>query len=47
MRAIRYASERQRLLVELEQTRQQQLQLKDQFLSHVLHGMLRCARHGG
>ena len=37
MRAIRYAIERQRLAGELEQSRQEQLKLKDQFLSHVSH----------
>jgi sigma-B regulation protein RsbU (phosphoserine phosphatase) len=37
MRAIRYAIERQRLAGALEQSRQEQLKLKDQFLSHVSH----------
>lgn len=37
MRAIRYAIERQRLAEALEQSRQEQLTLKDQFLSHVSH----------
>ena len=37
MRAIRYAIERQHLAEALEQSRQEQLKLKDQFLSHVSH----------
>ena len=37
VRSIRYAIERHRLLIELETARQEQLQLKDQFLSHVSH----------
>jgi signal transduction histidine kinase len=37
VRTLRYAVERQRLLTELEESKQQQLQLKDQFLSHVSH----------
>jgi phosphoserine phosphatase RsbU/P len=37
MRAIRYAIERQRLAEALEQSRQEQLKLKDQFLSQVSH----------
>jgi signal transduction histidine kinase len=37
VRSIRYAMERHRLLEELERSRQRQLQLKDQFLSHVSH----------
>lgn len=36
-RAIRYAVERQSLLTSLEISRKQQLQFKDQFLSHVSH----------
>jgi len=36
-RAIRYAVERQALLRSLEITRKQQLEFKDQFLSHVSH----------
>ncbi len=36
-RAIRYAIGRQHILAELEHTRQQQLQMKNQFLSHVSH----------
>ncbi len=36
-RALRYAMERQRMQVETEQIRKQQLQLKDEFLSHVSH----------
>lgn len=36
-RSIRYAIERQQLMMELEQTRQQQLEMKDQFLSRVSH----------
>jgi signal transduction histidine kinase len=36
-RSIRYAIERHRLLAALEQTRRQQLRMKDQFLSHVSH----------
>jgi signal transduction histidine kinase len=37
VRGIRYAMERQRMLRELEQTRREQLHLKDQLLSHVSH----------
>jgi len=36
-RSIRYAIERHRLMMELEETRQQQLEMKDQFLSRVSH----------
>ncbi len=36
-RAIRYAVERQALMTSLDASRQQQLQFKDQFLSHVSH----------
>jgi signal transduction histidine kinase len=36
-RALRHAIERQRMQVETEQIRKQQLQLKDEFLSHVSH----------
>ncbi len=36
-RALRYAVERQALLRSLEMTRKQQLEFKDQFLSHVSH----------
>jgi len=36
-RALRYAIERQRILTELEQAREQKLRLKDEFLSHVSH----------
>jgi sigma-B regulation protein RsbU (phosphoserine phosphatase) len=36
-RALRYAVERQGLLTSLEISRKQQLQFKDQFLSHVSH----------
>jgi len=38
-RSIRYAVERQALLTSLETSRQQQLQFKDEFLSHVSHEM--------
>jgi two-component system cell cycle response regulator len=41
MRALRYAIERQRLQVETESLRKEQLALKDEFLSHVSHE-LRC-----
>jgi signal transduction histidine kinase len=37
LRAIRYAIERQRMQVETDQVRTLQLQLKDEFLSHVSH----------
>ena len=37
VRAVRYAIERHRLLTELDRGRQQQLKIKDQFLSHVSH----------
>ncbi len=37
IRAIRYAIERQRMQVETDQVRKLQLQLKDEFLSHVSH----------
>jgi signal transduction histidine kinase len=37
VRSIRYAIERHRLLTELDRGRQQQLKIKDQFLSHVSH----------
>lgn len=37
IRAVRYAIERHRLLTELDRGRQQQLKIKDQFLSHVSH----------
>jgi signal transduction histidine kinase len=37
VRAIRYAIERHQMLVRLEQTQKQQLEMKDQFLSHVSH----------
>ena len=36
-RAVRYAMERQGLLTSLDMSRKQQLQFKDQFLSHVSH----------
>jgi signal transduction histidine kinase len=36
-RAIRYAIERRRLTAELERGQRQQLEIKDQFLSHVSH----------
>jgi len=36
-RAMRYAIERQALLTSLDMSRRQQLQFKDQFLSHVSH----------
>jgi signal transduction histidine kinase len=36
-RAMRYAIERQSLLTSLDMSRKQQLQFKDQFLSHVSH----------
>lgn len=36
-RTIRYAIERHRMIEELEQTRRQQLEMKDQFLSHASH----------
>jgi len=36
-RAMRYAIERQALLTSLDISRKQQLQFKDQFLSHVSH----------
>ena len=36
-RALRYAMERQALLTSLDMSRKQQLQFKDQFLSHVSH----------
>ncbi|PYU36484.1 MAG: hybrid sensor histidine kinase/response regulator, partial [Acidobacteria bacterium] len=36
-RALRHAIERQRMRVDTEQIRKQQLQLKDEFLSHVSH----------
>jgi len=36
-RALRYAVERQGLLRSLEMARQQQLEFKNQFLSHVSH----------
>ena len=36
-RAVRYAMERQALLTTLDMSRKQQLQFKDQFLSHVSH----------
>jgi signal transduction histidine kinase len=36
-RAMRYAMERQALLTSLDMSRKQQLQFKDQFLSHVSH----------
>ncbi len=36
-RAIRYAIERQALLMSLDMSRKQQLQFKDEFLSHVSH----------
>ena len=36
-RAMRYATERQALLTSLDMSRKQQLQFKDQFLSHVSH----------
>jgi signal transduction histidine kinase len=36
-RAIRYAVERQALLTSLDMSRKQQLQFKDEFLSHVSH----------
>jgi signal transduction histidine kinase len=39
IRAIRCAMERQALLTSLETSRQQQLQFKDEFLSHVSHEM--------
>lgn len=38
-RSIHYAVERQALLTSLETSRQQQLQFKDEFLSHVSHEM--------
>src|ERR1700723_2342244 len=37
LRAVRYAIERQRMQVETDQVRKLQLQLKDEFLSHVSH----------
>lgn len=37
VRSIRYAIERHQLMRELDQGRQQQLKMKDQFLSHVSH----------
>src|SRR6202166_392206 len=37
LRALRYAIERQRMQVETDQVRRLQLQLKDEFLSHVSH----------
>jgi len=37
VRLVRYAIERHKILTELEKTRQQQLQMKDQFLSHISH----------
>lgn len=37
VRSIRYAIERHRLLTKLEQARQRQLELKDQFLSQISH----------
>jgi signal transduction histidine kinase len=37
LRALRYAIERQRMQVETDQVRKVQLQLKDEFLSHVSH----------
>ena len=37
LRAMRYAMERQQLASELEETRRQQLEMKEQFLSHVSH----------
>ena len=45
-RTIRYAVERQALLTSLDMSRKQQLQFKDQFLSHVSHELrtpLTCA----
>jgi signal transduction histidine kinase len=36
-RALRYAMERQALITSLDMSRRQQLQFKDQFLSHVSH----------
>ncbi|MGH7830727.1 MAG: sensor histidine kinase, partial [Candidatus Binatia bacterium] len=36
-RAIRYAAERRRLTAEMEQSQKRQLEIKDQFLSHVSH----------
>ena len=37
VRAVRYAIERHRLIAELDRSRQQQLKMKDQFLSHISH----------
>jgi len=37
LRALRYAIERQRMQIETDQVRKLQLQLKDEFLSHVSH----------
>ncbi|MGI8407259.1 MAG: ATP-binding protein [Actinomycetota bacterium] len=37
VRSMRYAIERQSLAVQMEEVRRQQLELKDQFLSHVSH----------
>lgn len=37
VRSIRYAIERHQLITELDRGRQQQLKIKDQFLSHVSH----------
>jgi sigma-B regulation protein RsbU (phosphoserine phosphatase) len=37
VRSIRYAIERHRLTTELDRGRQQQLKIKDQFLSHISH----------
>ncbi len=37
VRSIRYAIERHRMLEEMEKTQQQQMQIKDQFLSHISH----------
>jgi sigma-B regulation protein RsbU (phosphoserine phosphatase) len=45
-RAMRYAMERQALVTSLDMSRKQQLQFKDQFLSHVSHELrtpLACA----
>ena len=40
-RAMRYAVERQALLRSLEMSRKQQLEFKNQFLSHVSHELRR------
>jgi signal transduction histidine kinase len=37
VRSMHYAMERHRMIMQLEQTQKQELQMKDQFLSHVSH----------